>query len=81
MILKPLHDTLMSKVKSLEQDATYDQTGAVMKLRKEGPYYSLDLSSATDRLPAQLSKRLLSKMVNQEDYPNDIFAILNGQPF
>jgi hypothetical protein len=81
LVLKPLHDGLMSKIKSLSQDGTYDQVGVIERLNKSGSYYSMDLTSATDRLPSDLQRRLLSKILKSDDKANDYMKILKGFPF
>lgn len=70
----------MQCVRSLKQDATYDQTGVTSRLSQSDMYYSLDLTSATDRLPKELQRRLLSKMIGQEKADN-VIQILTGYPF
>jgi hypothetical protein len=71
----------MLKVKGFSQDATYDQSGAVKRLCKQGPYYSLDLEAATDRFPVKLLTRLLTVMLGDQDKANDYIKILTGYPF
>ena len=71
----------MSKIKSLRQDGTYDQVGVINRLNKSGFYYSMDLTSATDRLPSELQRRLLSKILKSDDKANDYMKILIGFPF
>lgn len=49
--LKPYHQALMSLLKRLETDCTFNQDNYQRILSLPGPYASLDLSSATDRMP------------------------------
>jgi len=60
MALKPIHDYLARILSKINQDCTLDQS----KFRKllenvDCKYYSVDLSSATDRFPIQVIKQLL----------------------
>jgi hypothetical protein len=54
-LLKPLHDAMFRWLRTNDQDATYNQTAAVEKIKnwsKGGkPLYSYDLTAATDRWP------------------------------
>lgn len=65
-LLRPLHDFLFGILKELPNDGTFDQDAAVRrseeKLRRYGVAYSLDLSAATDRLPARLTAAILEKI-------------------
>jgi hypothetical protein len=81
LVLKPLHQQLMLKVGGLKQDGTYDQVGVVHKLRKGDMYYSMDLTSATDRLPRKLQERLLSKILGSDGIARDYMSILTDFPF
>lgn len=55
-LLFPLHQRMMSWLRSQPQDATYDQRGAAIKIqeltRAGKPVWSFDLTAATDRWPA-----------------------------
>jgi len=62
-VLKPLHDSISSILKSLPNDGTFDQEGAVkrcfQKTAKAGFSYGFDLSAATDRLPISLQEAVM----------------------
>nr|BEQ09758.1 MAG: RdRP [Crassitunica tubakii mitovirus 1] len=65
--LTPLHDKLYAMLKSIEQDCTYDQNkGFKDLLYGKGPYYSYDLSSATDRFPIEIQEMVLSWLTSRE---------------
>jgi hypothetical protein len=82
LCLKPLHHSLMSRIRSLDRDATYDQAKVKRTMiNNQGPFYSLDLSSATDRMPAVLQQRLLSKMLGNEERAMKYMQLLNSTPF
>lgn len=52
MVLKPLHDGVDSLLKSIKADCTHNQSKFKTLLQKgEGAYGSVDLKSATDRMP------------------------------
>jgi hypothetical protein len=64
--LKGLHDYLYKVLAAIPEDCTYEQGDKVSNwLTKEGPYYCLDLTSATDRFPASFQKDVLSKFIGQ----------------
>nr|DAC76945.1 TPA_inf: RNA-dependent RNA polymerase [Entomophthora muscae mitovirus 6] len=64
--LKPLHNSLMSILKRLPADMTYKQDKAADHLPKEGPYFSYDLSAATDRFPIEFQYQVLSRLIGKE---------------
>lgn len=62
-VLKPLHDSAMSFLKSLKSDCTFNQGSFRAKLKKTGPYHSLDLTAATDRFPVWLQVAILGVLI------------------
>jgi len=64
--LRPLHEALFSILRRIPQDCTFDQGAFTSILPSKGPYYSLDLSNATDRMPLLLQKRVISAIVGEE---------------
>lgn len=62
-VLKPLHDSAMSFLKSLKSDCTFNQGSFRAKLAHTGPYHSLDLTAATDRFPVWLQVAVLGVLV------------------
>lgn len=56
--LRPLHKYLFRILKRIPQDRTFDQ-GAMSSILGKEIYYSLDLSSATDRFPIQVISLVL----------------------
>lgn len=68
-VLKPLHECLFDFLKSLPNDATFDQQGSVKraneKAMKWNQSYGYDLSAATDRLPATLQRTILSTLFGE----------------
>jgi hypothetical protein len=63
--MKPLHDLLFSILRKLETDGTFDQMKPAQRLINLGftSFWSLDLSSATDRFPLALQQVLLSVLI------------------
>lgn len=63
MLLRPIHLMLFEILKSIPQDATFDQEKGVEEGRKmikqSKIAYSFDLSAATDRLPVSLQSKLI----------------------
>jgi len=64
--LRPLHFALMDILKRIKQDCTFDQNAFHSILPSRGPYYSLDLSNATDRMPLQVQLRVIAEIIGQE---------------
>lgn len=58
-VLKGLHNYLYRVLRKIPQDCTFDQGTFVGKTDHWEIYYSVDLSSATDRFPIQVIKSLL----------------------
>lgn len=65
-LLSPLHDLLFSFLKELPNDGTFDQDKsffrAQAKARVSKVVYSVDLSSATDRLPIKIQEEILNSL-------------------
>lgn len=62
-ILKPLHEWLNTRLMRIDSDCTYDQDKFRSLLGSEGPFYSLDLKNATDRMPVDFQRRILVLLV------------------
>jgi len=64
--LKPLHEMLFGFLRSLNNDATFDQHASVSrcmeKSTRAGCSFGYDLSAATDRLPLSLQKAILNQI-------------------
>lgn len=63
-LLYPLHEALFEILKQIPSDGTFNQLKPVEKLLSRGlkELYSFDLSAATDRLPIELQKDILSTL-------------------
>lgn len=68
-LMYPLHDWLFKILFKIPQDGTFDQMNPIIKLQKKyadnpkGLFSSIDLSSATDRLPISLQVSLLKVLL------------------
>jgi len=63
---EPLHKAQFALLRSLKPDCTFNQGSFRSKLPRQGPYYSCDLSSATDRLPVTLQRAILAVLISPE---------------
>lgn len=79
--LKPLHTWLSRVLEKIPQDCTLDQ-GKFLKgnLLKSKVFYSVDLSSATDRFPIQVIKDLLRTQL-PASYVDAWEQVMVGYPF
>jgi hypothetical protein len=71
LIMTPLHDTLFDLLKSIPEDATFDQDAASDVIREwtsnpAAELNSFDLTAATDRLPLSLQGRILNNMLGMD---------------
>jgi len=68
--LQPIHKYLFDFLKTIPNDATFDQEAAVRrcfsKVKEAKKSYGFDLSAATDRLPISLQVSVLSSLIGQE---------------
>jgi len=61
--MKPLHNVLNGMLRRIHTDCTFNQNRFLSVLPSSGPYYSLDLTAATDRMPLFIQKRVLSRII------------------
>jgi hypothetical protein len=66
LYLKPIHELIFNKLKNLPQDRTFTQDPFTKWKDDENSFWSLDLSSATDRYPISLQRRLLEKVFSDK---------------
>jgi len=64
--LKPLHEKLFSMLGKIKADCTFNQTSP--RTLKRGPYYSLDLTAATDRFPVKTQVAILAAATKDREY-------------
>jgi hypothetical protein len=77
---EPLHKAQFRLLRSLKPDCTFNQGSFRTKLPRTGPYHSLDLSQATDRLPVELQEAVLAKLTSKE-YAAAWRSLLCDHPF
>lgn len=84
-IFKPLHDSLFDLLRLIPNDGTFDQDASVERSIKKsidsGCAFSYDLSAATDRLPALLSSKILSKILGIPEIGDLWLKILTEREF
>jgi hypothetical protein len=65
--LIPLHNYLNRCLRKIKQDGTYNQNSFIRVLRNcQGPFYSFDLTNATDRMPIALQQKVLERIIGRE---------------
>lgn len=80
-VLRPLHKQLFGVLRRIKQDCTFDQGKLLRELADNGgPYWSMDLSNATDRFPIDLISSVLKGYFNPE-YIEAWKNIMVDQPF
>jgi len=79
-VLKPFHGYLFSVLRRINQDCTFNQGSFLTKLPPEGPYYSMDLSNATDRFPITAILTILKPHFDW-DYLEAWKDVMVGYPF
>lgn len=77
---EPLHKAQFALLRSLKPDCTFNQGSFRAKLPRTGPYHSLDLSSATDRLPVSIQEKVLAQLTSKE-YAAAWRSLLCDHPF
>nr|UJT32089.1 RNA-dependent RNA polymerase [Botrytis cinerea mitovirus 10] len=84
-VLRPLHDSLFDILRCIPNDGTFDQDASVSrsadKLAKYGVAYSLDLSSATDRLPSRLTAQILQSILSIEGFGDAWLKVMIDRDF
>jgi hypothetical protein len=64
--LRGYHSIVNDILRKIKADCTFNQNSIFRTLPLRGPYYSLDLSNATDRMPVALQQRVFSYVFGQE---------------
>lgn len=66
-VLKPFHKSVMDLLDTIKQDCTFNQMSYREKILNEsGPFYSYDLTAATDLMPVKLQVRIISALLSPE---------------
>jgi hypothetical protein len=68
--LEPLHDALFRLLRGFATDGTFDQLSPIKRLidMKCDEFYSFDLTAATDRLPIQFQKNILTELTGNIEF-------------
>jgi len=64
--LRPLHDALNGVLRKIRSDCTFNQNHFRSCLPPFGPYFSIDLSNATDRMPLALQLRVIGLVIGED---------------
>jgi len=64
--LLPLHDSLLSILRGIKQDCTFDQSNFIRDLPRRKYFACYDLKDATDRLPLPIQQQILSFLTSQD---------------
>jgi len=80
-VLVPLHRHLNGILAKIKEDCTFDHSSFKSKLPKVGPYYSFDLTNATDRLPLELQKTIIKWIVRSDERGDDWATLMSGLEF
>jgi hypothetical protein len=78
--LAPLHTELFRILDTFPMDGTHDQLKPLNEHTKWKSLDSLDLSAATDRLPALLQRDLLAELIDPV-YANHWYKLLTGREY
>lgn len=79
-LLHPLHDWLFKILRAIPQDGTFDQMSPILRLQSKyaqnpkGLWSSIDLSSATDRLPISMQVILLEVLLKDIVPDSKVFS-------
>jgi len=68
LALRPIHDDLLKLLSKLPCDRTFTQDPKHKWAHSNEYFYSLDLSSATDRFPIKLQERLISEIYQDKSF-------------
>lgn len=80
--LRPLHNYLFGILSRIPQDCTFDHGHSLQSLQPSlgSSFHSIDLSSATDRFPIELQRKILEVMFGKE-YADHWHHIMVGHSF
>jgi hypothetical protein len=81
ILLRPIHDGLLKTLKKLPCDRTFDQNPLNKWKPKGNKFWSLDLSSATDRFPINLQAKVISCLYNDRKFSEAWKNILIDRKF
>jgi len=81
LLLRPIHDDLLNNLSKLSQDRTFTQNPHNKWTTRGNKFWSLDLSSATDRFPIKLQEKLISVIYDNWDFAKAWSGILIDRDF
>lgn len=76
-----LHNAEFGLLKTVKADCTFNQLSPFESLPNTGPYWSLDLTAATDRVPADLQKSIITALTSSEEYGAAWYRIMTQHAF
>lgn len=79
--LRPLSLEIFSLFKRMKNDCTFDQGKFRSCLPSKGPYFSYDLSSATDRFPVEFQEIVVANLVSCEEYASAWRSLISDREF
>jgi hypothetical protein len=83
-LLSPLHQFMFSVLKIIPNDGTFDQEASIKRSQDKavhnGCAFSFDLSAATDRLPVELSRKILSRIFS-DDFADAWVSLMTDREF
>jgi len=80
--LKPIHENCLNKLRNFPCDRTFTQDPFHNWGKTGGnKFWSLDLSSATDRFPISLQEKLVSIMYNNRDFASSWRKLLTDRSY
>nr|UYL94481.1 MAG: RNA-dependent RNA polymerase [Leptosphaeria biglobosa mitovirus 4] len=81
ILLKPIHDGLLSLLSKLPNDRTFTQDPFNDWQLQGNHFHSLDLSSATDRFPIHLQEKLISYIYKDKEFASAWREILVNRSY
>nr|UPW42080.1 MAG: putative RNA dependent RNA polymerase [Inner Mongolia sediment mitovirus 5] len=81
LFLKPVHRILFNCLKKIPMDRTFTQNPKNSWNDNDQKFWSLDLSSATDRFPIHLQRRLIREIFSDERFASSWANLLTKREF
>jgi hypothetical protein len=79
--LFPLHNLVFKILLRIRNDCTFDQARFRSILPQQGPYFSYDLSAATDRFPVLFQKLVVKHVTGSLEYADAWLEVLTNREF
>jgi len=79
--LRPLHLSLFGLLERVRGDCTFNQASFAQHLPDKGPYFSYDLSAATDRFPLDFQKIVIEAVTGSREYSTSWGELLANREF